>query len=117
MLERLVAIWAVIDRVLTVELFSIGGSPVTSIGVVRVIVVVCMAALASRLIRTTLSRVSARWPGTDRAALYTVGRVAHYLLLALGISLGLSTHELPRSSRLKKIRNPRKCSSELFRPS
>lgn len=91
MLERLVAIWAVIDRVLTVELFSIGGSAVTSIGVVRVIVVVCMAALASRLIRTTLTRVSARWPGTDRAALYTVGRVAHYLLLALGISLGLST--------------------------
>ena len=91
MLERLVALWAVVYSVLTIELFSIGGTAVTSIGVVRVVFVVGAAALASRLVRTTLARVSARWPGTDRAALYTVGRVAHYVLLALGISVGLST--------------------------
>jgi potassium efflux system protein len=91
MLDRLVAIWAVIRSVLTVELFSMGDTEVTSIGVVRVIVVVGAAALVSRLIRTTLARVSERWPGTDRASLYTVGRVAHYVLLTLGISIGLST--------------------------
>ncbi len=91
MLERLVALWAAVHSVLTIELFSIGGTAVTSIGVVRVLFVIGAAALASRLVRTTLARVSARWPGTDRAALYTVGRVAHYVLLALGISVGLST--------------------------
>lgn len=91
MLERLVAIWAVVDRALTFELFSIGGSRVTTVGLMRVAVVVGVAVVASRLIRTTLASVSERWPGTDRAALYTVGRVAHYLLLALGVSVGLST--------------------------
>ena len=91
MLDRLVAILAVIQSVLTIELFSIGETAVTSIGVVRVIVVVGVAALASRLVRTTLARVSERWPGSDRGSLYTVGRMAHYVLLALGISIGLST--------------------------
>jgi small-conductance mechanosensitive channel len=91
MLDRLVAIWTAVYGVLTIELFSIGGTSVTSIGVARVIVVVCVAALVSRLVRTTLARVSERWPGTDRAALYTVGRVAHYIFLGIGVSLGLST--------------------------
>jgi len=91
MLDRLVAIWTAVHSVLTIELFSMGDTAVTSIGLVRVTLVVGAAALASRLVRTTLARVSERWPGTDRASLYTVGRVAHYVLLALGISIGLST--------------------------
>jgi len=89
--ERLIAFWDGVHGLLTIELFSIGGTAVTAVGVVRVLLVVGAAALVSRLVRTTLARVSARWPGTDRAALYTVGRVAHYVLLTLGISLGLST--------------------------
>jgi potassium efflux system protein len=91
MVERLVALWTVIHGVLTIELFSIGGAAVTSVGIMRVLFVVGAAALASRLLRSTLARVCARWPGTDRAALYTVGRVAHYALLTLGVSIGLST--------------------------
>ena len=89
--DRLVDIWAAIYAVLTLELFSIGETAVTFVGVVGVVAVVGAAALASRLIRSALARVSERWPGTDRASLYTVGRVAHYLLLAIGISVGLST--------------------------
>jgi potassium efflux system protein len=91
MLERLIALWAAATAVLEVTLFSIGDTVVTPIGIVRVLLVVAATALVSRAVRGTLARVSARWPGTDRASLYTVGRVAHYLLLAIGISIGLST--------------------------
>ena len=91
MLERLAAVWAAVSTALEFHLFSIGDTAVTSSGVVRVLLIVGAAVLASRAIRGALDRVSTRWPSTDRASLYTVGRVAHYALLAIGVSIGLTT--------------------------
>ena len=91
MLERLAALWAAVTVVFEIQLFSIGDTVVTPVGLVRLLLVVGAAALVSRAVRGTLDRVSTRWPGTDRASLYTVGRVAHYVLLAIGVSIGLST--------------------------
>ena len=91
MLERLATLWAAVTVVLEIQLFSIGDTAVTPVGLVRVLLVVGAATLISRAVRGTLDRVSTRWPGTDRASLYTLGRVAHYVLLAIGISIGLST--------------------------
>ena len=98
MFERLAALWPAATAVLEFHLFSLGDTPVTPIGLVRVLLVVGAAALASRAVRGTLDRVSTRWPSTDRASLYTVGRVAHYVLLGIGISIGLTTIGLNLSS-------------------
>ena len=91
MFERLAALWSAATAALEFHLFSLGDTAVTPNGLVRVLLVVGAAALVSRAIRGTLDRVSTRWPGTDRASLYTVGRVAHYILLGIGISIGLTT--------------------------
>lgn len=91
MLERLAALWSATRVVLEIELFSLGDTVITTIALVRVLLVVGVAALVSRTFRGALDRVSTRWPGTDRASLYTVGRVAHYILLGVGISIGLTT--------------------------
>jgi len=91
MFERLAALWSAATAVLEFHLFSLGDTAVTPNGLVRALLVVGVAALISRAIRGTLDRVSTRWPGTDRASLYTVGRVAHYILLGIGISIGLTT--------------------------
>lgn len=91
MLERLAALWSATRVVLEIELFSLGDTVITTIALVRVFLVVGVAALVSSTFRGTLDRVSTRWPGTDRASLYTVGRVAHYILLGVGISIGLTT--------------------------
>ena len=91
MFERLAALWSAATAVLEFHLFSLGDTAVTPNGLVRVLLVVGAAALISRAVRGTLDRVSTRWPSTDRASLYTVGRVAHYVLLGIGISIGLTT--------------------------
>jgi potassium efflux system protein len=91
MLDRLAALWAAAAATLEAHLFSIGDTAVTPLGIARVLFTVAAAALISRVVRGALHRVSVRWPGTDRASLYTVGRVAHYGLLVLGITIGLST--------------------------
>jgi small-conductance mechanosensitive channel len=91
MLERLAALWSATRVVLEIELFSLGDTAITLIALVRVLLVAGAAALVSRAFRGALDRVSTRWPGTDRASLYTVGRVAHYILLGIGISIGLTT--------------------------
>ena len=98
MLERLAALWSAARVVLEIQLFSLGDTVITPIALVRVFLVVGAAALVSRGFRGTLDRVSRRWPGTDRASLYTVGRVAHYVLLGIGFSIGLTTIGLDLTS-------------------
>jgi potassium-dependent mechanosensitive channel len=91
MLNTLVQIWTVIAGVLATVLFSVGGTAVTIGGLVRVLVTLGIAALISRALRAALTRVAHHWPDTHRAALYTLGRVIHYTVLALGAVVGLST--------------------------
>jgi len=91
MLERLAALSAAVTTVFELHLFSIGDTAVTPLGIVRLLLVIGAAGLVSRAVRGTLDRVGTRWPGTDRASLYTLGRIAHYVLLSVGVSIGLST--------------------------
>ena len=72
-------------------LFSIGNTPVTTVGLLRVLLILALAWALSRLVRASLDRVARRWTGVNRASLYTLGRVLHYILLALGLAIGLST--------------------------
>jgi small-conductance mechanosensitive channel len=72
-------------------LFSIGTSPVTVTGLLRVLLIVAVAWALSRIVRSALDRIAGHWPGMNRASLYALGRVAHYLLLALGVLIGLAT--------------------------
>ena len=91
MIETLTTIWAALTAGLEATLFSIGNTPITFGGVVRVLVVLVIAALVSRAARATLTRLARHWPDTDRSAVYTLNRVVHYVILALGGVLGLST--------------------------
>ena len=90
MVDRLAAMWVALTGVLTAELFSLGGAPVTTLGLVRVLFAVLVAVFLSRAVRGALARFARRRP-TDRSSLYAVGRFIHYVLLALGIAIGLST--------------------------
>jgi len=80
-----------LTSVVGATIFSVGETPVTLGGVLRILLAVSLALLLSRVVRGGLARLAARWPATDRSALYTVGRVIHYVLIALGIAVGLST--------------------------
>ena len=90
-MATLAAIWSVLIRILGAELFSIGDAAVTALGLIRVVIAVTLAVMASRAVRAALGRVTARWPGMEHSSLYALGRVAHYTLLALGVVIGLTT--------------------------
>jgi potassium efflux system protein len=76
---------------LTVELFTIGTTPVTLMGLLRVVAILALAWWLSRVIRYGLSRAAARLPGMNAASVYTLGRVLHYVVITLGVVIGLST--------------------------
>ena len=90
-MATLAAVWSVLGGILGIELFTLGGAPVTTLGLLRVVVVLTLAVVASRAVRGALLRVTARWPGMEHSSLYALGRVAHYTLLALGFTIGLAT--------------------------
>ncbi len=90
-MATLAAVWSALIGILGAELFSIGDAPVTAIGLIRVVIAVTLAVMASRAVRAALSRVTTRWPGMEHSSLYALGRVAHYTLLALGCVVGLAT--------------------------
>ena len=91
MFDSFADLWARLTSVLGATIFSIGETPVTIGGLLRILLAVSLALLLSRGIRGALVRLAARWPATDRSALYTLGRVIHYILIGLGITVGLST--------------------------
>jgi small-conductance mechanosensitive channel len=91
MLDNLASLWSTLTTVFEAHLFSIGGASITLFGLVRVLISLVLAVWISRAARGTLRRIGMRWPGTDRATLYTLGSLLHYVLLALGLTVGLST--------------------------
>lgn len=91
MRDFLSTIWRYMTGWLDIGLFTVGTTPVTTSGLARVLAILLVAWLLSRVIRSALARVAARWPGMTPSSVYAFGRVMHYVLIALGLAIGLST--------------------------
>ncbi len=76
---------------LTQSLFKIGDTPVTSLGLLRVALIISIAWWLSLLIRRGLARIRDSGKVANTAFLYTLGRLLHYVLITLGIIIGLSS--------------------------
>jgi small-conductance mechanosensitive channel len=73
------------------SLFRIGDTPVTAMGLLRVLLIITVAWLFSYLLRRALTRLSERSDSRNLPAFYTVGRLSHYVLVIAGVLMGLST--------------------------
>jgi potassium-dependent mechanosensitive channel len=82
--------WEQISEQLGTSLFKIGETPVTTLGILRVVLIVTLAWALSHFVRRGLTHLSTRQRGSS-TFLYTLGRLAHYLILTIGISIGLSS--------------------------
>lgn len=82
--------WELLADHLEASLFKIGETPVTLQGVLRVILIITLAWGLSHFVRRGLTHLSER-QGGSLTYLYTLGRLAHYLILVIGISIGLSS--------------------------
>jgi small-conductance mechanosensitive channel len=90
-LNPTLAALAAADQWLGASLFRIGDAPVTTYGLLRVVLIFVIAVLLSRGARHLLARFGARQKGTSSAGLYTVSRLLHYVLIAAALMIGLSS--------------------------
>ncbi|NIL92893.1 MAG: mechanosensitive ion channel [Woeseiaceae bacterium] len=74
-----------------VTLFSIGETPVTGDDVLRVLLILLVAALLSRGIRHAISGVGEDESSGTQASLYTVGRLTHYAIIIIALFVALSS--------------------------
>ncbi len=74
-----------------VTLFTVGETPVTGGDILRVLVILTLAMLLSRLIRHAIGRVGDSESSGTQASLYTVGRLTHYTIIILALFIALSS--------------------------
>lgn len=72
-------------------LFEINETPVTTLGLLRVALILTIALWASRIIRRGIQHVGEKRGTLNQSSLYTFGRLIHYLVLTVGIIIGLSS--------------------------
>jgi potassium-dependent mechanosensitive channel len=74
-------------------LFSIGDTPVTAFGLLRVLLIMIAAAVISSFLRHGIKRLSEKqkFDQGKASALYTVGRLAHYIILLIGLMIALAS--------------------------
>lgn len=78
-------------RFSTASLVTVNDTPVTLLGLLRMALILTVAWWISKLLRQLLDRTSSRRQTMNRASMYTLGRLFHYVILALGILIALSS--------------------------
>ena len=78
-------------ELLSATLFEINETPVTSSGLLRVVLILVIALWLSRIVRRAIQHIGERRTGWNQSSLYTFGRLLHYLILVIVIITGLST--------------------------
>jgi small-conductance mechanosensitive channel len=75
---------------LNLPLMRVGDAPITFLSLVYAVAALTLALLVSRLLRRGLDRLERRGTSLSHAAIYTLGRVVHYVLLLVGLLIALS---------------------------
>lgn len=73
------------------SLIEINEVPLTSLGLLRVAFIIFLAWLMSAILRRGLDTLGAHNEALSSSAIYTLGRIIHYIVLVLGIVIGLSS--------------------------
>lgn len=81
--------WDGVQAVLEYRLLHLGDVEITVGGVIAAVLTLLVVLVISRLVRRALDRYGQQHLRTDAATLYTVSRIVHYLLLAIGIVIAL----------------------------
>jgi small-conductance mechanosensitive channel len=72
-------------------LFEIGRTRITPLDLVRVALIVAIAWWVSKLTRRGLERIARYRIGVSPSSFYALGRVLHYLIILVGLLIGLSS--------------------------
>jgi small-conductance mechanosensitive channel len=83
--------WSTTTSLMGATLFEINETPVTTLGLLRVLLIFTIALWLSKGIRKAITRVGERRDAVSQSSLYTLGRLVHYVILTVGIIIGLSS--------------------------
>ncbi len=83
--------WDKISELASLSLFEISETPVTALGLLRVLVILTVAWWISKLVREALQRIATKRETVNPGSIYTLGRLLHYIILAIGIMIALSS--------------------------
>ncbi len=78
-------------EILDYPMFTVGGAKITLGGTLWVLGILFAAWFTSRWLQRGLERYGKHRPEVSRPALYALGRILHYLLIAIGIGVALSS--------------------------
>ena len=73
------------------SLFEVNETPVTLLGLLRVMIIIFVAWAISRGARGAIQHLSDRRSGVSQSSIYALKRVIHYVILSLGVVIGLSS--------------------------
>ncbi|MGD8384282.1 MAG: mechanosensitive ion channel [Lysobacterales bacterium] len=85
------SIWNNLSNLLDFHLFSIGNASVTLGGIIQMLLIMVLAFFISWFIRHLLGRVSGRQQFASSPAIYTLGRVLHYVIILVGTLAALGS--------------------------
>ena len=77
--------------VFVASLFEVNETPVTLLGLLRVIIIVLIAWAISRGARSAIKHLSEKRSSVSQSSIYALSRVIHYIILSLGVVIGLSS--------------------------
>ncbi len=95
-MEQLRDLWGGVQEVLDFGLFKLRGGEFTISNLLGVLLTIFTVWLVAKIIRRTLSRYGDH-PGTNRANIYVLSRIAQYIVLAVGAVLVLDVAGVPIS--------------------
>ena len=97
MMEHLRDLWSGVRSVLGFGLFKLRGGEFTIATLLGVLLTIFLVWLVAKIIRRTLRRYGDANPGRNRATIYTLSRLAQYIVLTIGAMLVLDIAGVPIS--------------------
>lgn len=79
------------QALLEISLFKIGETPVTTAGILRVILIITLIWWFSYWLRKGLSRLAQNNERISDSTVYTINRILHYVIMVVGIMVALSS--------------------------
>lgn len=73
------------------SLFKLGETPITLSGLFKLVMIIAIAWLVSWVLRRILSHLTVRLPKDSLSLTFVISRLAHYLIIAIGVIAGLSS--------------------------
>ncbi|MBQ0725359.1 MAG: mechanosensitive ion channel [Cycloclasticus sp.] len=80
-----------IHTVLATSLFEMNETPVTLMGLVRLFIIIFIAWALSKTARSGINHFSSQRASVSPSSIYALSRVLHYLILSIGVVIGLSS--------------------------